>query len=115
MRRQAERFEVSIVALKMGNPKPAVMRLLSQPVYRSPESAANDTALFLFVQGTDPECVLTLSATAEKKWRYALTRQTKAAVKVQLDDKSVLDLPIWKVEPDSAFFVVTPPEANVAP
>jgi hypothetical protein len=112
LRRQAERFEVSIVALKMGMPVPAVMRLLSQPVYRSPESAEGDTALFLFVQGTDPECVLTLQATADRKWRYALTRQTKAAVKAKLDDKQVLDLPVWKVEADSAFFVLTPPEAQ---
>jgi len=112
MRRQVERFEVSIVALKMGKAEPAVMRLLSQPVYRSPETAEGDTALFLFVQGTDPEGVLTLQATADKKWRYALSRQTKAVVKAKLDDKQVLDLPIWKAEPDSAFFVVTPPEAT---
>jgi len=112
MRRQAERFRVSIVALKMGVPEPAVMRLLSQPVYRSPETAMDDTALFLFVQGTDPECVLTLQATAGKTWRYALTRQTKAAVKADLDDKPVFDLPVWKAEPDSPFFVLTPPAAK---
>jgi hypothetical protein len=113
MRRLAERFEVSIVALKMGAPVPAVMRLLSQPVYRSPAAAADDTALFLYVQGTDPEAVLTLQATAGGKWRYALTRQTKAAVKASFDDNQVLDLPIFKPEKDSAFLVVTPPEANV--
>ncbi|MCI0361450.1 MAG: hypothetical protein L0211_23455 [Planctomycetaceae bacterium] len=115
MRRQAERFRVTIVMQRpMGIEEPAEVRLLTQPAYRSGESAAGDVAVFLFVQGTDPECVLLLEATADKKWRYALTRQTKAALRADLDGKQVLDLPQFgrmPADPESAFFVLTPPAA----
>jgi hypothetical protein len=116
MRRQAERFRVTIVMQRpMGVLEPAEVRLLTQPAYRSPVSADGDVAIFLFVQGTDPECVLLLEATADKKWRYALTRQTKAALKAALDDRQVLDLPQFAQmprDPESAFFVLTPPAAS---
>jgi hypothetical protein len=116
MRRQAERFRATVFVQKsMGEKEPAELRLLTQPVYRSPESAAEDVALFLFVQGTDPECVLMLEATANKSWRYALARQTRAALQANLDGKQVLDVPTYlpqAPEPDSAFLVVTPPEAR---
>ena len=90
MRRQADRFRVS-VGLKEGWSE---TRLLPQPVYRSPADAASDVGLFVFVQGTDPECVLLLEATAEKTWRYSLTRQSKWKLKAQLGDKDV-----WEVDP----------------
>ena len=72
MRRQAERFRVV-----MGDKDPAEMRLLTQPVFRTAAELEDDTAVFVFVQGTDPECVLLLQATGDGKWQYALTRQTK--------------------------------------
>jgi len=116
MRRQAERFRATFFVLRpMGNKEPAETRLLTQPVYRWPASTATDGAIFLFVQGTDPECALTLETTAEKKWRYALTRQTKSALKADLDDKPVLELPAFWQQPadaESAFFVLTPPAAK---
>jgi len=80
MRRQAERFRVTI-----GHKDWAETRLLPQPVFRSPESVSGDVAVFVFVQGTDPECALLLDATLEGEWRYGLARQTKFGLKVELD------------------------------
>jgi len=80
MRRQAERFRVTI-----GHKEWAETRLLPHPVFRSPESASGDVAVFVFVQGTDPECTLLLDATSEGMWRYGLARQTKWGLKAELD------------------------------
>lgn len=107
MRRQAERFRVV-----MGDKDPAEMRLLTQPIFRSPADLAADVALFVFVQGTDPECLLLLEATTEGKWRYALARQTKWPLKIELDGNQVAELPsIGKTPPGSPFVVLTPPSA----
>jgi len=84
LRRQAERFAVSV-----GLRDWAQTRLLPQPVFRSPESDKNDLAIFVFVQGTDPECVLILDATEQEGWKYALTRQTKWGLKAQLDGQLI--------------------------
>jgi hypothetical protein len=116
MRKQAERFRVTIVVQPPGGSKqPAETRMLTQPVYRWQSAAGEEVALFLFVQGTDPECVLMLEATSDKTWRYALTRQTRAAVEAELDGKRVLDVPVfWQLPPDpeSAFVELIPPEAK---
>ncbi len=107
MRRQAERFRVV-----MGGKQSTEMRLLTQPVYRTPAELADDVALFVFVQGTDPECVLQLEASAEGKWRYAISRQTKWPLKVELDGKQVAELPgLGRTPPDSPFVVLKPPSA----
>ena len=84
MRRQAERFRVTV-----GHQDWAETRLLPQPVFRSPDSAEGDAAVFVFVQGTDPECVLLLESSPEGTWRYALTRQTKFGLKAELDGRLV--------------------------
>lgn len=86
-RRQAQRFDV-----RFGGKDSSEARLLTQPVYVSPDG---NSMLFLFVQGTDPECSLQLEVTEEKKWRYALARQTKWPLRVQLDGK-----PIWEHVPN---------------
>jgi hypothetical protein len=102
MRRQAERFEVAVGRQAAGRRDEwATARLLPQPVFRSPENAASDGAVFVFVQGTDPECVLLLEATPDKKWQYALTRQTKWALRANLDEAA-----IWEARPNHQ------PEAN---
>ena len=107
MRRQAERFRVTI-----GEREQTEMRLLRQPVYRTPEESAADAAVFLFVQGTDPECVLMLEATDDKTWRYSLTRQTKMPIRIELDGTQVLEIPAFWLqarEDDGAFYVLVPP------
>src|SRR5262245_13370756 len=90
LRRQAERFAVSI-----GFRDWAPARLLPQPVFRSPESEDGDLAVFVLVQGTDPECVLLLDANAQEGWRYALTRQSKWGLKAELDGRV-----IWEQAPN---------------
>ena len=107
MRRQAERFRVV-----MGGKQPSEMRLLTQPVFRTAAELEDDVALFVFVQGTDPECVLLLEATAEGKWQYALTRQTKWPLKVELDGNEVADFPsLGRTPAESPFVVLKPPSA----
>jgi hypothetical protein len=90
MRRMAERFRVSV-----GHNDWAQTRLLSQPVFRSPESSGGDATIFVFVQGTDPECVLLLETAEDARWRYALARQTKFGLKAELDGRVV-----WEREPN---------------
>jgi hypothetical protein len=107
MRRQAERFRVV-----MGGKESTEMRLLTQPVFRTTAELKDDTALFVFVQGTDPECVLLLQATGEGKWQYALTRQTKWALNVELDGNEVAEFRgIGRTSAGSPFLVLTPPAA----
>jgi hypothetical protein len=102
MRRLAERFRVT-----MGNKEWSETRLLPQPVFRSPMSLEDDVAVFAFVQGTDPECTLLLEATPEKQWRYALARQTKWGLKVELDGKPIWDVaPLGRPQPQSPFVVL---------
>jgi hypothetical protein len=109
MRRQAERFAVSVG----GRDKWATTRLLPQPVFRSPAESASDIGVFTFVQATDPECLLLLTATPGKPWRYALTRQSKWALKATLDET-----PIWEAapthrpeakDPETPFLVISQP------
>ncbi len=105
MRRLAERFRVTAGKSET--------RLLTQPVFRSPPELADDIAVFLFVQGTDPECALVLEATDKKEWRYALARQTKWGLKVLLDDEPIWEvLPTNKAKEDSPFVVI--PEKKFA-
>lgn len=89
MRRIAERFRV------IGNPEANSFeaRLLSQPIYRSPDKSPVDVAVFAFVQGTDPEAVLVIEAEGDKAWKYALGRMTVVPIVAHLDDVRVWDLP----------------------
>lgn len=62
--------------------KKEFMRLLPQPIYRYSSSKADvlDGALFVYVEGTDPEAYLLLEATGEATgaekpvWRFAFAR-----------------------------------------
>jgi hypothetical protein len=122
MRRQAERFEMKMIFWRpreVHHP----LRRLPQPVYRSPASALDEVALFVFAQGTDPECVLLLEAKSDKTWRYAFARQNEGTLQADLDGKQVLDMPPHQPLPgsglpppgsESAFFTVMPPEAKAA-
>ena len=123
MRRQAERFEMTMIfrrPVESHHP----LRLLTRPAYPLPGTAVNEVALFLFVQGTDPECVLLLEAKSDKTWRYAFARQNEGSLQANLDGKQVLDMPPhWPLPgsglpppgSESAYITVTPPEAKAAP
>src|SRR2546427_127274 len=65
MKRQAERFQMTMI-FRRPREVHHPLRLLPRPVYRSPASAVDEVALFVFVQGTDPECVLLLEANSDK-------------------------------------------------
>jgi len=106
MRRLAERFRVT-----MGKSE---TRLLTQPIFRSPASLSDDIAVFAFVQGTDPECTLLLEAADKKEWRYALARQSKWGLRVELDQKLVWEAaPTAKAEVDAPFFVAPQKSSSV--
>jgi hypothetical protein len=115
MRRQAERFQATMIFRRLNDMRHP-LRLQPQPTYRSPESVKGEVALFLFVQGTDPECALLLEANSDKPWRYAFARQNSASLQAELDGKQVLDMPPHQPPPggESAYITVTPPEAKAA-
>lgn len=64
------------------------LRLLSDPVYRyeSDDPTVLDGALFVFVEGTDPEVFLLIEARAganeERKWMYGLGRMNSVRLRV---------------------------------
>jgi hypothetical protein len=100
-RRQAERFSISFGAKE----KWTQSRMLTQPVFVSED---HSVAMFLFVQGTDPECTLLLTIEDDKTWHFALARQTTFGLKAMLDDELVWErMPTWSVRPDSSFIVLT--------
>jgi hypothetical protein len=113
MRRQAERFRMTMI-IRRPSEIHHPLRLLPRPVYRSPASSVDEVALFLFVQGTDPECALLLEAKSDNTWRYAFARQNAASLQAHLDGKQVLDMSGHQPPPgaESAYITVTPPEAK---
>jgi hypothetical protein len=75
------------------------LRLLTQPIYRyeSEQKGLIDGALFVFVQGTDPEVFLLLEArreTAGTTWQYGLTRMNSVRFEVQHNGREVFSAPI---------------------
>lgn len=82
------------------------LRLLAQPVYRyeleKSETGLLDGALFVFVQGTDPELWLMLEAQQAGSdtpavWKYALARMNSITFDVQYAGRDVwhLDMLPW--------------------
>lgn len=74
------------------------LRLLSKPVYRYEVTAADaesvDGALFVFVQGTDPEIWLQLEARGKPAvWSLAFSRMNSIELSVQLDGREVWNQP----------------------
>ncbi len=115
MRRQAERFQVTMIVRRPVETR-QTLRLLARPIFRSPELSQSDVALFVFVQGTDPECALLIETTDADSWRYAFARQTSASLVAHLDGRQVLDLPGQPqlLDPKLPYIEITPPEAKAA-
>lgn len=86
MRQLARRVEVQMAA------ETSDLRLLSQPVYRYPEDAADvvDGAIFTWVMGTDPEVFLVIEA-VEQEWRMAACRFTNEVVTVTWQDSVIYE------------------------
>jgi len=74
------------------------LRLLTQPIYQYPASSQQllDGALFVFVQGTDPEVFLLLEArgpSGSEQWTFAAARMNSVALTLRYRDKEA-----WSVE-----------------
>jgi hypothetical protein len=81
-----------------GKGKGEELRLLPRPLYRYQTERKDlfDGALFAYVQGTDPEVILTLEAArhdGKAEWRYAITRRSMAALDADLDGKRIWEVP----------------------
>jgi hypothetical protein len=78
--------------------KKEFMRLLPQPIYRyaSAEAGILDGAIFVFVEGTDPEAFLLLEAVDQKQpvWRFAFARMNLVEFWGHRRDQVV-----WHVDP----------------
>lgn len=76
------------------------MRLLAQPVYRYPtgKTSVLDGALFVFVQGTDPEVILQLETRqidGAPQWHFALARMNSVKFVAKYDGRAVWNVEIW--------------------
>ncbi len=81
------------------------LRLLSQSVYRYPESEAEDGAVFAFVQTTDPEILLLRANLKDEKpiWEFSATRMTMVNCFLAKDDKVVWSVPWWQKNSDDTY------------
>ena len=92
MRKLAARYSAEV-----NNPERTPVRLLTQPIYRHPPGAAVDGAVFAFVQGTDPECLLHIKQ-ADKDWKARVVRMTSVRLIVHRDGQLLREFdPSWEV------------------
>jgi hypothetical protein len=96
MRDLARRFHCRVASEQS---KKEELRLLPKPLYRYAPSGDEllDGALFAFVQGTDPEVVLSLEARradGKATWSYAFTRRSMMALEADLDEEAVWSVPL---------------------
>jgi hypothetical protein len=97
MRKLATRYSAEVTS-----PERTPVRLLTQPIYRYPSSAAVDGAVFAFVQGTDPECLLLIKAVGED-WQARVVRMTSVRLIVHRDGELLREFdPSWEV-PDPSY------------
>lgn len=76
------------------------LRLLAHPLarYGNDDSEVLDGALFVFVQGTDPEVFLLIEARTENdqwQWQYALAQMNSVQFKATYRDQEVWQTDIW--------------------
>jgi hypothetical protein len=95
MKELARRFSCRLAD---GDDRGESLRFLPRPLYRyeSERHDIVDGALFAFVQGTDPEVILTLEAAGKDSdvaWRYALTRRSMLALEADLDGQRIWAVP----------------------
>lgn len=74
------------------------LRLLPQPIYRyaAPDDHVADGAIFVFVQGTDPEVFVLLEARGAgdtSRWHFAAARMNSVGFQLRYQDKEV-----WQVD-----------------
>jgi hypothetical protein len=88
------------------------LRLLPQPLHRYADAEAGivDGALFVLANGTNPEVVLLLEATAgageSAEWRFAAARLGHAEMHLLLDDGEAWTAPrVAELPPDSPYWL----------
>jgi hypothetical protein len=74
------------------------LRMLTQPIYRytSPETEVSEGAVFVFVEGTDPEAFVLLEAIGKEKpvWQFAFARMNIVEFRGSYQGRVV-----WQVPP----------------
>lgn len=101
MRRLAASFQATLTDSRAGGENvPRELRLLPQPVYRYPAAEHDvpvlDGALFVFVEGTDPEALLLLEARGgdqDTKWHFGLSRLNRDELVVSRAGQQVWSAP----------------------
>jgi hypothetical protein len=101
---QMRRFAKDFAATKKErNGNQSELRLLPQPIYHysAPKQKVVDGALFVFVQGTDPEVFVLLEARGEEgsaAWHFAATRMNSVEFRLRYHDREVWSAEImpWK-------------------
>lgn len=97
------------------------LRLLTQPIYRYPESASRDGAIFSFAQATDPEILLLIESDPSASppvYRYAVARMSSMVLSLNYDGKTIWEIEKWawgSTEPDQPYLTrinVTRPGAT---
>jgi hypothetical protein len=94
MRTMAREFSVERNHPEQGKD---ALRMLPQPIFRYASPALNivDGAMFVFVEGTDPEAYLLIEAAGKEKptWQFAFARMNV----VEFDGR-YQDQPVWHVD-----------------
>jgi hypothetical protein len=87
------------------------LRLLTKPIYRDSSAdsgAMSDGALFVFVLGTDPEIVLRIVASPDKRgasqWHYALARMSYRGLSAAHRGQAVWSAPPIALGPGSKLY-----------
>jgi hypothetical protein len=97
MRRLAKRFTAEVT-----RPELIEVRLLPQPLFRYARDAEVDGAVFAFVQGTDPECLLILEASNDG-WSSRMVRMTRVGLNTYRDGQLLRERkPDW-TERDASY------------
>jgi hypothetical protein len=98
MKALADGFKATMTGWSADDTDRESLRLLPRPLYRydlkaaDPVSELLDGGLFAFVQGTDPELVLSVEAVGpmgKPEWQYAFVRATSGGLEVKLADAVV--------------------------
>ena len=82
------------------------LRLLTQPIYRYPDSADSDGGVFAFVQTTDPEILLLLRANmtdSNPQWEFAAARMTIVHCVITVDNKVLWSVPWFQKTKDETY------------
>lgn len=100
IKRLASEFGATMTGWKGDDSDREVLRMLPTPIHRyqdAPAAEADllDGAIFAFVKGTDPECVLLIEAhkyRGDYRWEFAFVRQTSGALEAHYKADTV-----WRV------------------